>query len=161
MTFSIDSTSLPGSKPSTSIRHSLAWHNGSALLMPSSVQQVGFIYLAVQELLHNRPEILTETTREIPPSNKPLSKTKQKRLERNGVQQNKVKLVRVIRPKPGVSLTPKPKREFTRHNGSWGVLGHWRTLKSGKKIWVRPYRKGPERDNPNAFKPKTYQSKTD
>ena len=39
----------------------------------------------------------------------------------------------------------------------WGVIGHWRDCKSGKKVWVRPHRKGRERDNPAAYSPKEYQ----
>ena len=39
---------------------------------------------------------------------------------------------------------------------SWGVMGHTRTLKSGKQIWIKPYRKGKERNNPDAYSPKQY-----
>jgi hypothetical protein len=33
-------------------------------------------------------------------------------------------------------------REFIRHAESWGVRGHWRQYKSGKRVWVTPYKKG-------------------
>lgn len=36
--------------------------------------------------------------------------------------------------------------------GSWFVHGHWRTLSSGKKIWIDGYWKGPDRDNPDTAK---------
>lgn len=29
-----------------------------------------------------------------------------------------------------------------------GVIGHMRTYKSEKQIWIAPYRKGKERNNP-------------
>lgn len=38
----------------------------------------------------------------------------------------------------------------------WTVRGHYRTLKSGKKVWVRPYAKGKERNNPDQIVAKTY-----
>jgi hypothetical protein len=33
-------------------------------------------------------------------------------------------------------------RKYDRHTESWGVRGHYRTYKSGKTVWVRPYVKG-------------------
>ena len=33
-------------------------------------------------------------------------------------------------------------RKYERHTDSWGVRGHYRTYKSGKTVWVRPYTKG-------------------
>ena len=38
----------------------------------------------------------------------------------------------------------------------WGVAGHWRTYKSGKKVFIAAYRKGKKRDDPNAYVPKGY-----
>lgn len=38
----------------------------------------------------------------------------------------------------------------------WTVSGHYRTLKSGKKVWVRPYTKGSERHDPTHLQTKTY-----
>lgn len=39
---------------------------------------------------------------------------------------------------------------------AWNVRGHMRTLKDGRETPVRPYPKGPERNNPNAVQPKEY-----
>ena len=39
---------------------------------------------------------------------------------------------------------------------AWNVRGHLRTLKDGREVPVRPYPKGPERDNSNAINPKQY-----
>ena len=33
-------------------------------------------------------------------------------------------------------------RNYTRKTESWNVVGHYRHLKSGKVVWVQPYRKG-------------------
>lgn len=37
-------------------------------------------------------------------------------------------------------------RRYERHTDSWGVRGHYRTYKSGKTVWVRPYVKGKNGD---------------
>jgi len=37
-------------------------------------------------------------------------------------------------------------RSYTRKCGSWYVVGHWRTYKTGKKIFIQPYWKGPLRE---------------
>jgi hypothetical protein len=41
-----------------------------------------------------------------------------------------------------LSELPQPKRKYEKHTESWGVRGHYRTLRSGKTVWVRPYTKG-------------------
>ena len=38
----------------------------------------------------------------------------------------------------------------------WGVSGHWRTCKSGKRVWIRPYYKGEERGKQERYNPKEY-----
>lgn len=39
----------------------------------------------------------------------------------------------------------------------WSVSGHWRTYKSGKRIWISPYYKGKDREKQDAeFSPKEY-----
>lgn len=41
-----------------------------------------------------------------------------------------------------LSELPDVKRRYERHTDSWGVRGHYRTYKSGRVAWVRPYTKG-------------------
>lgn len=41
-----------------------------------------------------------------------------------------------------LSELPQPKRKYQKHTESWGVRGHYRTLRSGKTVWVRPFTKG-------------------
>lgn len=49
--------------------------------------------------------------------------------------------------------TRESRSTFTRHIESWGVRGHWRTYKSGKKIWIKPQVRG---NTQKAPQPKTY-----
>ena len=37
---------------------------------------------------------------------------------------------------------PQPKRKYEKHTESFGVRGHYRTLRSGKTVWVKGYTKG-------------------
>lgn len=39
----------------------------------------------------------------------------------------------------------------------WGVIGHWRTYRSGKQVWIAPYRKGRKRNDASAYEPKDYE----
>ena len=41
-----------------------------------------------------------------------------------------------------LSELPAPKRKYEKHTESFGVRGHYRTYKSGKTVWVRPFVKG-------------------
>lgn len=45
------------------------------------------------------------------------------------------------------------KKKYNKHTDSWGVRGHYRTLKSGKKIFIKAYTKGDK----NKYKPKDYE----
>lgn len=47
----------------------------------------------------------------------------------------------------------KQLRNYTRKTESWSVLGHYRQLKSGKKIWVSPHKKGSKKAK---IEPKKY-----
>lgn len=38
----------------------------------------------------------------------------------------------------------------------WGVSGHWRSYKSGKRIWISPYLKGKQRDDTEIYSQKEY-----
>lgn len=110
---------------------------------------IKFGYMLVQKALYERPAVFSEvSSRKVSrPAYSPKGQRKKKRV---------VKAVRVMRTNA---------EEFARYAEQqrkiscpcWGVIGHWRNCKSGKKVWVRPYRKGRERDNPAAYSPKEYQ----
>lgn len=39
----------------------------------------------------------------------------------------------------------RPQAERTRHCDAWGVRGHWREYKSGRRVYIAPYAKGVRR----------------
>lgn len=43
-------------------------------------------------------------------------------------------------------------KKYNRYIESWGVIGHFRTLRSGKKIWIKPYQKGTGKTNAKEYK---------
>lgn len=53
---------------------------------------------------------------------------------------------------PITPVTEEERREYQRMKEAWTVRGHWRTLPSGKKIWIKPYVKG----NKEKLEPDTY-----
>lgn len=78
-----------------------------------------------------REEVEKEERREVKYSGKKSRKSK-----RNKTYINKT-IYRVL------SYTePEEKRTYGRHLDSWDVRGHWRTMKTGKRIWVSSYTKG-------------------
>ena len=107
------------------------------------------IFMAVQMLSLERPEVMVrETVRE----------ERQETVKQKGQYKKvrKTSMVRVIRLTEAAveSLSPRGHHVITCPN--WGVAGHWRHYKSGKAVWVKPYRKGRERRNPEAYQPKEY-----
>ena len=107
------------------------------------------IFMAVQMLSLERPEVMVrETVRE----------ERQETVKQKGRYKKvrKTSMVRVIRLTEAAveSLGPRGHHVITCPN--WGVAGHWRHYKSGKAVWVKPYRKGRERRNPEAYQPKEY-----
>jgi len=114
-------------------------------------------YSAIQQIFKNKPELLinaqSSVVKEI--SGKRIEhKSKKKNNKKNGV-----KIVKRVIIHDGDVVTPKVKAHREILCPSWGVVGHWRTYKkTGKRVWVAPYRKGKQRDNPNIYKAKDYHS---
>jgi len=53
---------------------------------------------------------------------------------------------------PQNAVTDEEKRAYQRMKEAWTVRGHWRTLPSGKKTWVKPHVKGnKEKLEPNIY----------
>ncbi len=106
-----------------------------------------YIYLA--ECFHNRPECVVETKD---------GKRRQLKIEPKPVEaRRETKVVRRVTDKedePEAGSKTDTGRTIT--CPYWTVSGHNRTLKSGKVIWIEPYAKGVERNNPEYNKPKTY-----
>lgn len=110
------------------------------------LRSIKCIYLGVQMLSLERPEALTaETVRE------EYSGTVKKKGRYKPVR--KARFVKLIR----VTSIAAPRGSHNITCPCWGVAGHWRNYKSGKRVWIEPYRKGRERRNPSAYKPKEYE----
>lgn len=111
---------------------------------------LGVVFLVIQKFLYDRPTMFTEISHREVEMGVKVKKTKKQTLRKRIV-----KTVKTLRLNP---------IEYNNYVGkhkvitcpSWGVIGHTRTLKSGKQIWIKPYRKGKERNNPDAYSPKQY-----
>jgi len=136
-----------------------AWKREGLRELPGDIV-AGFcyIYAVIQYLLRNRPVVFTQTptgrTVEVKEPRKSGGE-KHKKLDKR----RSVRAVQLIRIKPNgleglLKEGGKVKRQF--ECPAWGVIGHPRTLKSGKKIQVKPHRKGRERNNPNVYVAKDY-----
>ena len=107
-------------------------------------------YFMVQTLLYNRPEIFKKTTERMTFN---MSMTGNERHPKD--RKRVVKMVKVLHIDQGeIEKLVKAHREMT--CPCWGVIGHWRRYKSGKKVWIEPYRKGKKRNDPKAYSPKEY-----
>ena len=106
--------------------------------------------MLIQRVLYERPTVFVQSTqREIDMGVK-IKKTKKQTLRKRVV-----KTIRVLQlNQPEYNTYLGKHRVIT--CPSWGVMGHTRTLKSGKQIWIKPYRKGKERNNPDVYSPKQY-----
>lgn len=107
------------------------------------------IYLGVQMLSLERPEVMAAET---------VQETHRTTVKKKGRHKsvNKVSFVKVIRI-PDEAFSSGSRGHHSMTCPCWGVAGHWRTCKSGKQVWVRPYRKGKKRNDPGAYQPKQYE----
>lgn len=107
-------------------------------------------YLLIQKALYDRPEVFVETRKQMTVDPQP---TKKKRKGKG--RRRIVKAVKVLRISQDefVDYT-KAHREMS--CPCWGVIGHWRNYKSGKRVWISPYRKGKQRNDPAAYSSKEY-----
>lgn len=110
-------------------------------------REMKLIYLGIQRAMYNKPEVFIES------AGKSVSAG-----ERSGGRsrcRNRVSVVRTIRMDSNqLRRYSTPQRHMS--CPCWGVAGHLRRYKSGKEVWIAPYRKGKERDNPAAYRPKDY-----
>lgn len=109
------------------------------------------LYMAVQRISVKRPEVLVNTGA--------AKVEKAVTIKRKGryKQVRKTQMVKVIRVSDDVLLRQNSQGHRKITCPCWGVAGHMRTYKSGKQVWIRPYRKGKQRNNPKAYVPKEYQ----
>ena len=107
-------------------------------------------YILIQKALYERPEVFTETGKQMVIDTKPTGKKKKGKGRRRIV-----KAVKVLR------VSQDEFADYTRVHREmscpcWGVIGHWRNYKSGKRVWISPYRKGKQRHDPAAYSSKEY-----
>ena len=107
-------------------------------------------YLLIQKALYDRPEVFVETRKQMTVDPQP---TKKKRKGKG--RRRIVKVVKVLR------ISENEFADYTKAHREmscpcWGVIGHWRNYKSGKRVWISPYRKGKQRHNPAAYSSKEY-----
>jgi hypothetical protein len=110
---------------------------------------LGYLWRGVQYHLSNRPELVrvkhTRIKKDI--INDAKNRTK-------GSKQI-VKVQRIIT----ITAEAHEKTVGRKHSITipvWGVSGHWRTYRSGKCIWIRPYYKGKDRHTQKTYCPKEY-----
>jgi len=106
---------------------------------------ISWFYAGVQLLSLHRPEVfsISEKAIDVPRTIKTHGKFKEIR---------ETKMVRVIR----LNKDELAKRHNTITCPCWGVAGHYRHYKNGKTVFIKSYRKGKHRDDPEAYSPKTY-----
>ena len=104
------------------------------------------LYLAIQCALINRPTVFSISTDNV------VVKIPRKH---SGKSRRKIKAIKVLRinPKHLSSESQEPKKIGC---PCWGVMGHYRTTKSNKQVWIKPHLKGKHRDNPNTYQAKQY-----
>ena len=112
-----------------------------------TLRDIKLIYLAIENAMNDKPVVFTMVSEH--------PRRTQKNSEGNHRKRRSVKVVKTIRLVPEeLQKYAEPHRHMT--CPCWGVIGHWRTYKSGKQVWIAPYKKGKERGNPSAYCPKDY-----
>ena len=101
----------------------------------------GHLYSVVQHLLLNRPELVVKKpVRGITP----VANTNNKRKNQKKRKVQTFRTITVNYEELAAVEATRPPREFSCL--AWGVIGHWRNYKDGKRVWVNAYTKGKERD---------------
>lgn len=119
------------------------------------MNHVNTIYALIQKALYDRPTVFTQS---LAPASIDENTHRGGNNRRKTNRKRKVKMIRIIR------LLPEAFHDFceeikTHHEIScpcWGVIGHWRQLKSGKRVWIRPHTKGKQRNDPEVYSTKEY-----
>lgn len=109
------------------------------------------LYIAIQYLMRERPHAIVQRSRRVIDSPAPRRKKSKNHKPR------KVHYVRTLYLGDDLHGL-KPQGHHASPSGSFGVSGHWRHYKNGKRVWVRPYIKGAS--NNDAYIPKEYECPT-
>jgi hypothetical protein len=103
---------------------------------------LGYLWRGIQHLIINRPELIR------------IRHHRNSREERDLLKKKGSKTHRVVKVQRIITILLDENDEVEiRHIGSnqitlsvWSVSGHWRTLRSGNRIWISPYYKGKDRE---------------
>lgn len=105
-------------------------------------------YMGIQYMAKNKPTVFK--TPQIQSSEEPEKANKEPEPERREAEFQRVVYIK------------DEKEDEVKKAGNeikctaWGVSGHYRHLKDGRVIWIKPYIKGKDRDKPEAYNAKTY-----
>lgn len=110
---------------------------------------LGYLWRGTQYHLCNRPELV---------------RVKHTRIEKEIINDAKKRTKgskQIVKVRRIIAITSEGYEKTTggKHNITtlvWGVSGHWRTYKSGKRIWIGPYLKGRDRYKQGPYCPKEY-----
>ena len=119
-------------------------------LITEYCRDVKLVYMTMQYFFRHRPVLFKELTERRTVQKKQSNGKKTKYI-------NKVRAIKVITVIPDELATVRVAVSHEITCPCWGVMGHWRTYKTGKKVWIQPYVKGKERNNPAAYQPKEYE----
>ncbi len=113
---------------------------------------LGHFFDGVQYRMINRPEFVHIYHRRIPKE------------EREAVQRRTSGKARIVKVQKIISILAEEDKDVPVSHSSrtitmpvWGVSGHWRVCKSGKRVWVHPYKKGRDREKAEIYCGKKYQ----
>ena len=110
---------------------------------------LGYLWRGIQYRMINRPELVRVKHERI----KKETIEDAKKRTKSSKQVVKVQRIITLLTDNSISAT-SGKHDITAT--VWGVSGHWRAYKSGKRVWVKPYYKGEDRDKLDAYCPKEY-----
>lgn len=101
--------------------------------MQTLAMMASLLYAGVQNIFLYRPEAIVSEDHEVHDT---------KAVKKNG-KYKEVKYTRIVKY---YSLESEEVRRHFIKCDCWGVAGHWRHYKSGKKVFISPYKKGINRD---------------
>lgn len=111
-------------------------------------EHLAFMYMSLMSYMENNKNYVEK-------SRENVKRTKKKTKKNKKPQKRLTKITRTLYK---VNIkdnenTNSGKREYTRQiDGSWNVRGYWRTLKNGKKTWVRSHERGNGKKQPKTYK---------
>jgi hypothetical protein len=110
----------------------------------------GYLYSIVQHLLLNRPELVVKNT----VRGAPIAHNNQKHKHSKKRKIQTFRTITVNYEELEKVEATRPPREYSCL--AWGVIGHWRNYKDGKRVWVNAHVKGKERSKPESYDGKEY-----